>query len=81
MNRYLIPICISLCGCAAAEDAHIFPGFFGQRIVGNEAYVTVSNVYNEMDALPLADRDCRFGRIARLNRMEGARAIFDCVKR
>jgi hypothetical protein len=82
MNRYLIPICISLCGCAGAQDAHIYPGLFGQRVVGNEAYVTISNVYNEMDALPLADRHCsRFGRIARLNRMEGARAIFDCVRR
>lgn len=72
-----------LAGCTASgEDAHIYPGLFGQRIVGNETYVTVSNVHNDMDALPLADGHCRkFGKAARFNHMEGARAVFDCVRR
>ena len=39
-------------------------------------YVTVSDVYNEMDALPLADAHCaKFGKIARFNHRERIRAI------
>lgn len=71
-----------LAGCAAATapDARIYPGLFGQNVVGNEAYVTVSNVWNDSDALPLADRHCRqFGKVARFNHMDGPRAVFDCV--
>jgi hypothetical protein len=68
-----------LSGCAA--DAHIYPGLFGQRVVGNENYVTVSNVWNEMDALPLADAHCaKYGKSARFTHMEDYRAIYDCVK-
>ena len=75
---------VSLSGCAgslAGNDAHIYPlGLFGQNVVGNETYVTVSNVYNEMDALPLAEAHCaKFGKSARFNHMERIRAIFDCV--
>lgn len=72
-----------LSGCAgslAGNDAHIYPGFFGQNVVGNETYVTVSNVYNEMDALPLAEKHCsKYGKVARFKHMERIRAIFDCV--
>ena len=71
---------LGLAGCAG-EQAHIYPGLFGQNVVGNAAYVTVSNVYNDMDALPLADRHCgRFGKVARFNHMEGPRAVFDCAR-
>lgn len=69
-------------GCATPpHDANIYRGgIFGQRVVGNEAYVTISNVWNEMDALPLADQHCaKYGKAARFNRMENYRAIFDCV--
>lgn len=72
-------VAAALGGCVGNEDAHIYPGLFGQNIVGNAAYVTVSNVYNDMDALPLADRHCgKFGKVARFNHMEGQRAVFDC---
>ncbi|WP_271672021.1 hypothetical protein [Bradyrhizobium sp. CCBAU 51627] len=72
----------ALSGCqTAGADANIYGGAFGQRVVGNETYVTVSNVWNEMDALPLADQHCKqFSKAARFNRMEGPRAIFDCVR-
>jgi hypothetical protein len=72
---------LALAGCAS-EDAHIYAGLFGQRVVGNEAYVTVSNVWNEMDALPLADGHCgKFGKVARFKYIENNRANFDCVTR
>ena len=56
---------------------------FGLRfttVVGNKNYVTVSNVWNEMDALPLAEKHCaKFNRSAAFKDMKSARAIFDCV--
>ena len=68
---------------ACTSDANIYPGgLVGQRIVGNEAYVTISNVWNEMDGLRLADSHCgKYGKVARFNRMEGYRADYDCVAR
>ena len=69
-------------GSLAGNDAKIYPGLFGQNVVGNETYVTVSNVYNEMDALPLAEKHCaQYGKVARFKQMERIRAIFDCVPR
>jgi hypothetical protein len=84
--RYIALILVaSLAGCAgslAENDAHIYPGLFGQNVAGNETYVTMSNVYNEIDALPLAEAHCaKFGKAAHFNHMEAARAIFDCVPR
>jgi hypothetical protein len=68
-------------GCGTSER-NIYGGAFGQGVVGNETYVTVSNVWNEMDALPLAQKHCEgYGRTARFNHMERARAIFDCLPR
>ena len=73
----------ALAACSAVgSDANIYGSPMGQRIVGNETYVTISNVWNEMDALPLAERHCsQFGKAARFARMEGPRAIFDCIGR
>jgi hypothetical protein len=83
MRYAIFPLMLLLSGCAgslAGNDANIYPGFFGQNVVGNEAYVTISNVYNEIDALPLADAHCaKYNRVARFNHMERIRAIFDCV--
>jgi hypothetical protein len=83
--RYLVlcAMAASLAGCSlAGDDAHLYPGLFGQRVAGNEAYVTISNVYNEIDALPLAHQHCaKFGKAARFNHMERIRAIIDCVAR
>jgi hypothetical protein len=83
--RIALLLSVSLGGCAATSlagnDAHIYPSLIGQRIVGNETYVTVSNVYNELDAFPLAEKHCKqFGKAARFRGMEPLRAVFDCVK-
>lgn len=78
----IIALALMVVGCAGNNDANIYGSLFGQNIVGNEAYVTVSNVWNEMDALPLAEKHCgQYGKIARFNRMQGNRAIYDCVAR
>jgi hypothetical protein len=80
---WILALSATLAGCAgsqAGNDAHIYPGLFGQNVVGNETYVTVSNVYNEMDALPLAERHCKqFSKAARFKQMIGIRAVFDCI--
>ncbi len=82
MRQVTVVFLASVILSACASDAHIYPGLFGQRVVGNENYVTVSNVWNEMDALPLADRHCaQYGKSARFTHMEGNRAIYDCVNR
>lgn len=74
---------IALAGCVtsyAGNDANVYHSPFGQRVSGNAAYVTVSNVFNEMDGLPLADKHCaQYGKVARFSRMEPYRAIYDCV--
>ena len=71
---------LTLSACAS-RDANIYGCCVGQDVVGNKNYVTVSNVWNEMDALPLAEKHCGvFGRSARFNKMESNRAIFDCVE-
>ena len=82
VSVFVVAACL-LSGCAVGGDTQIYAfGMVGQRIVGNEAYVTIHNVYNEMDALPLAEKHCaQHDRIARFNRMESLRAIFDCVRR
>ena len=81
MRHTLLVLCATLTGCSlAGNSAHIYPGLFGQNVVGNETYVTVSNVYNEIDALPLAEEHCgKFNKVARFNHMERIGAIFDCV--
>jgi hypothetical protein len=74
---------VSLSGCAsgsAGNDANIYNSLNGQRIVGNENSVIVSNVWNEMDALPLADQYCnKYGRSARFRSISGVKAAFDCI--
>lgn len=73
-------ICLAGCATPTGNDAKLYPGLFGQKVVGNEAYVTVSNVWNEMDALPLADAHCKkYGRIARFRGIDQYRAVYDCV--
>jgi hypothetical protein len=81
MTATIAFVLVLLAGCSAQEQAHIYPGLFSQRIVGNDAYVTISNVWNEMDALPLAEQHCRqYNKSARFSQMIGARAVYDCVK-
>jgi len=67
-----------LVGCSS--DANIYHSFVGQRVVGNTNYVSVSNVWNEMDGSPLAEKPCaQYGKAARFTHMEAHRAIYDCV--
>jgi hypothetical protein len=82
MRRLLGLVAIGLAGCAGNQGDRIYPiGLSGQNVSGNAAYVSISNVWNEQDALPIAERHCaRFGKLARFNRMQGYRAVFDCVK-
>ncbi len=75
----LIGAMMALSACATA-DANIYGCCFGQRVVGNKNYVTISNVWNEMDALPLAEKHCSvYERSARFEKMEDQRAVFDFI--
>lgn len=49
-------------------------------VSGNEAYVTVFNVWNSREALPYATRHCaQYGKVPRMQHSEGYSVIFDCV--
>jgi hypothetical protein len=62
------------------SDANIYHSLQGQQVVGNENSVIISNVWNEMDALPLADQHCKkYSKSARFKSFGGARAAFDCI--
>lgn len=70
---------VALSGCATSSD-NIYGCCVGQSVVGNQNYVTVSNVWNEMDALPLAEKHCSgHGKSAAFKNMLEMRAVFDCV--
>jgi hypothetical protein len=78
LNRVVIAALL-LSGCATSEK-NIYGGAFGQGVTGNAVSVIVSNVWNEMDALPLADKHClQYGKAARLNRFQDNKASFDCI--
>ncbi len=52
------------------------------KVDGNEAFVSVWNVWGPNDGLPYAATHCaKFDRLARFNRQEGYAAVFDCVPR
>ncbi len=78
LNRVVIAALL-LSGCAASEK-NIYGGAVGQGVTGNAVSVIVSNVWNEMDALPLADKHCQqYGKAARLNNFRNNKASFDCI--
>lgn len=63
---------IVLTGCSDA--------LHGARVTGNSETAIVSNTWNEMQALPKADAHCKkFGKVARLNKVNGYNVTFDCV--
>lgn len=54
----------------------------GSRVSGNETYVIVAPISDEAKALPIAEQHCaKYGKIPHFQRMEGFRAVFDCVER
>jgi hypothetical protein len=77
----VLGVVLATVGCGTNDTDRAYPIGFKQSVTGNAAYVTIGNVWNEGDALPLAETHCgKYGKIARFNRMQGYRAIFDCVK-
>jgi hypothetical protein len=70
---------ISLCSCAAHNNANISHSLVGPTVVGDGSSVVVSHVRNQTDGQQLAEKHRkRFGKSAQFNRMEGVRAYFDC---
>jgi len=66
--------------CSPDQDAHLYGGFQGPQLVGNEAYVTVSYVWNETEAQLLADRHCaRYGKTAQYIPSITSIPTFSCI--
>lgn len=73
LREALLLALVLLPRCSASEDTR-------QRVIGNGAYVSISNVRSEADATPLAERHCwQYGELAHLRQLVGDRAIFECV--
>lgn len=76
-------LCIILAGCSTSSDpknANVYGSPFGQNVVGNKNGVMIGNVWNEMDAFPVAERFCgQYGKTATYKSTRGYRAAFDCV--
>lgn len=75
-----LTLVLALSGCVK-PDANIYRGgVVGQKVIGNEISVTVSNVWNAGDAFGLAEQHCRqFSRAARPSGGRGYTFSFDCV--
>lgn len=70
-----------IASCGTNETDRAYPIGFSQSVTGNAAFVTIGNVWNEGDALPLAETHCKkYGKIAKFSRMQAHKAIFDCVR-
>ena len=66
---------VSLTGCASMR---VLPA----GVSGNEAYVSISNVWNEAEALPYATKHCaQYGKIPKFQSKQGYAVVFDCVAR
>lgn len=80
LKLVLLLLFLPLVGCVSGNDAKIYPGLFGQRVVGNEMYVSIGNVWSEMDALPLAEAYCKkYGKSPSYKELKNNVARFDCV--
>jgi hypothetical protein len=76
-----LTISVLLLGGCAGNEGNIYGCCVGQKVVGNKNYVTVWNVRNEMDALPLAEGHCaKYKKSASYKSKESMRVIFDCVE-
>lgn len=67
-----------LAGCQ--RDGNVYGSLDGQRVVGNDASVVISNVGSGSDAFPIAEEYCQqYGRKALFKSSQGYRVAFDCV--
>jgi starvation-inducible outer membrane lipoprotein len=73
MKSIVALMALALTGCATAR---LIPA----GVSGNSAYVSVSNVWNEAQALPYATAHCaQFGKVPRFQSKSDAAVVFDCV--
>lgn len=80
LNRRAIALASLALQACATSPTNIYGGFQGQGVTGNEVSVIISNIWNEMDGLKLADAHCKkYGKAARLNRFEGYKGSYDCI--
>ncbi len=74
---------VALAGCQSYTEpnkANVYGSPVGQRVVGNKEGVMISNVWNELDAFPIAEKHCqKYGRSAKHQATQAYRASFSCV--
>lgn len=74
-------VCSVIAASADVQSGRVnIYGGFPQTVVGNKNGVIISNVWNEMDAFPVAERFCQqYRRSARVSYVRGYRAAYDCL--
>ena len=82
MNKlFPILLVVVLSGCAVGKD-NLYGCCFGQSVQGDENRVTVDNIWNSVDGLPLAEKHCQqFNGHAIIVGMAGHTGIYKCLKR
>ena len=71
MKAFFILVFVTVSVSVAADE---------YRISGNETYAIIAPIADESKTLTIAEQHCgRYGRIPHFQRMEGFRAVFDCV--
>ena len=82
MRIFIAILAASLAGCAN-DDADTNDSNVHRilALVGNDEYVTIMNVRNEIDALPFAEKHCaKYGKVARYDPSSPrGKAVFNCI--
>lgn len=83
MKYLIVSLTLALAGCQSSTEpsnANVYGSPVGQRVVGNKEGVMISNVWNELDAFPIAEKHCqKYGRSAKHQSTQAYRASFSCV--
>jgi hypothetical protein len=81
MKKHLAIIFTGLVLSGCASDIY-GTGLFGQKVVGNEYSVTVDNIWNANDGLPLAKKHCQeFNKFAFITGFRAYVGSYDCVSK
>ena len=81
MNKiFTIMLVVVLSGCAIGKD-NVYGCCIGQTVEGNKKHVSVSNVWNAVDGLPLAQAHCqKYNANAVITGHSGITALYKCLK-
>ena len=89
VSKFLVIFAIFICGCASSDPSLVSgrgqvysAGLFGQTVSGDESKVSVWNIWNAKDGLPLAEQHCQqYGKGVSIISHSGITGYYECVGR